>query len=140
MSTTPDALQAPDAVSSCSQRSISMSGRASTFKTWNSIFINELLSTIESGQKVPHHNNRDVSSCARECRSILLMICTKLTCTESLTCQVGCYLLERPHLEPKWLRRGGTWQRSLATGTRCLFDCFRRVNWNLVGWHGRESV
>eukprot|EP00971_Amphidinium_carterae_P003160 62044-Amphidinium_carterae.1 len=62
-----------------------MSGCASTFRTLSSIFTNELLSTIESGQKAPQYTNRDASSCVRASRSILLMVCTHLTRTNSPT-------------------------------------------------------
>eukprot|EP00971_Amphidinium_carterae_P152976 3032731-Amphidinium_carterae.1 len=45
--------------------------------------MNELLSTIESGQKKPHSNNRDASS-VRERRSMLLTVCSQPTRTQFL--------------------------------------------------------
>eukprot|EP00971_Amphidinium_carterae_P250028 4963411-Amphidinium_carterae.1 len=41
--------------------------------------MNELLSTIESGQKEPHSNNRDASLTVRESRPMLLIACVQLT-------------------------------------------------------------
>eukprot|EP00971_Amphidinium_carterae_P030448 599183-Amphidinium_carterae.1 len=37
--------------------------------------MNELLSTIESGQKEPHSNNKDASTCVKERRSLLFIAC-----------------------------------------------------------------
>eukprot|EP00971_Amphidinium_carterae_P068881 1363835-Amphidinium_carterae.2 len=73
-----------------------MSGRASTCKTWSSIFTNELLSVIESGQKEPHCNNRDASSCVRELR--LLMAGTAPHAHKEPHLSSGLLLLERPQL------------------------------------------
>eukprot|EP00971_Amphidinium_carterae_P262784 5212998-Amphidinium_carterae.1 len=69
----------------------------STFKTWSSIFINELSSTKESGQKEPHCNNRDASSRVREHGPMLLILNVSLYAAHAgkkeLTNKVGCYCL-----------------------------------------------
>eukprot|EP00971_Amphidinium_carterae_P012887 254019-Amphidinium_carterae.1 len=77
-----------------------MSG-VSTFKTCTNIFINELLSTIESGQKEPHSNNKDASSRVKERRSMLLIACHCL-CAAHMKSALSCYAalrLERSQTE-----------------------------------------